>query len=144
MLRCLILARLTASARIARAPMATAPAALAPIAKAPRLVHPSPVAPRANATCLPKGGCSSCLALRFLIVLSLPRFAFSGSNHHPGMMPRNESSGSAQEPALRRMVGSVHRASERGCSRKPDFRQIQFSEIQESTEVLEKKEGQSY
>src|SRR5215204_3908048 len=74
MFRCLILARLTASARIARAPIATAPAALAPTAKAPRLVHPSPVATRANATCLPNGGCSSCLALGFLTVLSFPRF----------------------------------------------------------------------
>jgi hypothetical protein len=30
------------------------------------------------------------------------------------MMPRNESSGSAQEPALRRMVASVYRAAEKG------------------------------
>src|SRR5829696_9354778 len=74
MFRCLIIACLSASARIARAPMATAPAALAPTAKAPRLVHPSPVATRANATCLPNGGCSSCLALGFLTVLSFPRF----------------------------------------------------------------------
>ena len=43
-------------------------------------------------------------------------------------MPRNESSGSAQELALRRRVASVHRASEMGCSRIPDFRQILFSE----------------
>ena len=75
MVRCLILARLTARARIARAPIATAPAALAPTAKAPRLVHPSPVATRANATCLPNGGCSTCLAFRFLTVLSFPRFS---------------------------------------------------------------------
>src|SRR5215210_548762 len=91
MFRCLILARLTASARIARAPIATAPAALAPTAKAPRLVHPSPVATRANATCLPNGGCSSCLlALRFLTVLSFPRFSSETQTHTIGMMQLNE------------------------------------------------------
>src|SRR3954469_20619711 len=68
-----ILPRFTASARIAKAPIATAPAALAPTAKAPRLVHPSPVATRAKATCAPKGGCPFRLAMRlFFIVLSVP------------------------------------------------------------------------
>src|SRR5215218_4167911 len=98
MLRCLILARLTASARIARAPMATAPAALAPIAKAPRLVHPSPVATRANATCLPKGGALAALLFAFSRYSPFPAF-FSGLITHPDLMPLF-----AQELALRRRV----------------------------------------
>jgi hypothetical protein len=45
----------------------------APTAKAPRLVHPSPVATRAKATCAPKGGRPFRLAMRlFFIVLSFP------------------------------------------------------------------------
>src|SRR5918994_5089822 len=82
-----ILPRFTASARIARAPIATAPAALAPTAKAPRLVHASPVATRAKATCAPNFGCSIRLALRILcIVLSFlqPRSSVAGFDpfHH--------------------------------------------------------------
>ncbi len=67
---------------MARAPIATAPAALAPTAKAPRPVHASPVATRANATCLPNGGCATRLAVRiFFIVLSFPtRFLTQRAN----------------------------------------------------------------
>src|SRR5215210_6972735 len=122
MLRCLILARLTASARIARAPMATAPAALAPTAKAPRLVHPSPVATRANATCLPNGGCSSCLALGFLTVPSFPRF-LQRLKYPPRYDATKRNAASprifAQELALRRWGASIHRAAEKKCSRRP-------------------------
>jgi hypothetical protein len=110
LLRCLILAFLTASARMARAPIATAPAALAPTAKASRLVHASPVTARAKPTCLPNGGYSSCPpALRFLKVLSFPRH-FRRANHPPCYddATKENTASSPKSPHVEKASSSIH------------------------------------